>query len=283
MSMVKSSGIQSHLTNWLDMRMTYYAEKSLSSMFDVVLLITVVIAAKENPILTSEMKLEISKIEKAWAQSKHDKIQEETKQIQVPTKDNQCKDKKTNWWSIVSLLLFFVVCVLSYALYESYESNDSLSWRCNVLYDESQAREQEINSLQEELSLISEDGFGIHSIELGNHDYYGNTLTGYGYSLYSSKMRYLKPRIIYYATGTKTVVFQYKIFYPDGTLVYNSDYSEEYTGDCHRVTLYAGKKNKVELGGWGNSKGSLYQPGTYSIEIWYNGKCIKKQSFEILQ
>ncbi len=184
--------------------------------------------------------------------------------------------KKTNWWVIVSLFLFFVLCILSYALYESYESNDSLSRQYSNLYEELQSK-------QEELSLISEDGFGIHSIELGNHDYYGNILTGYGYSLYSSKMRYLKPRIIYYATGTKTVVFQYKIFNPDGTLKYNSDYSEEYTGDSHRVTLYAGKKNKVKLGGWGDSKESIYQPGTYSIEIWYNGKCIKKQSFEILQ
>lgn len=195
----------------------------------------------------------------------------------------EAKTKKTNWWSIVSLLLFFVICILSYALYESYESNDSLYWQYNRLYDELQSKEQEINTLQEELSLTSEDGFGIHSIELGNHDYYGNTITGYGCSLYSSKMRYLMPRIIYYATGTKTVVFQYKIFYPDGTLKYNSDYSEEYTGDSHRVTLYAGKKNKVELGGWGNRKESTYQPGTYSIEIWYNGKCIKKQSFEILE
>lgn len=195
----------------------------------------------------------------------------------------EAKTKKTNWWSIVSLLLFFVICILSYALYESYESNDSLYWQYNRLYDELQSKEQEINTLQEELSLISEDGFGIYSIELGNHDYYGNTITGYGCSLYSSKMRYLMPRIIYYATRTKTVVFQYKIFYPDGTLMYNSDYSEEYTGDSHRVTLYAGKKNKVELGGWGNRKESTYHPGTYSIEIWYNGKCIKKQSFEILE
>lgn len=191
--------------------------------------------------------------------------------------------KKTNGWAIVSLFLFVALCILSDALYESYERNDSLRWRYNSLYDEFQANEQEINTLQEKLSLISEDGFGIHSIEFGNHDYYGNTLTGYGRPLYSSKMRYLMPRIIYYATGTKTVVFQYKIFYPDGTLMYNSDYSEEYTGGSHRVTLYAGKKNKVELGGWGNRKESKYQPGTYSIEIWYNGKCIKKQSFEILQ
>ena len=120
--------------------------------------ITVVVAAKENPILTSEMKLEISKIEKAWAQSKQDKNQEETKQIQVPTKDNQCKDKKTNWWAIVSLLLFFTLCVLSYCLYESYERIDSLYWHRNnsenTVYEvnaELQAKEQEISTLEEQL------------------------------------------------------------------------------------------------------------------------------------
>lgn len=112
----------------------------------------------DNPILTSEMKLEISKIEKAWAQSKQDKNQEETKQIQVPTKDNQCKDKKTNWWAIVSLLLFFTLCVLSYCLYESYERIDSLYWQHNnsenTVYEvnaELQAKEQEISTLQEQL------------------------------------------------------------------------------------------------------------------------------------
>jgi len=120
--------------------------------------ITVVVAAKENPILTSEMKLEISKIEKAWAQSKQDKNQEETKQIQVPTKDNQGKDKKTNWWAIVSLLLFFTLCVLSYCLYDSYERIDSLYWQRNnsenTVYEvnaELQAKEQEISTLQEQL------------------------------------------------------------------------------------------------------------------------------------
>ncbi len=120
--------------------------------------ITVVVAAKENPILTSEMRLEISKIEKAWAQSKQDKIQEETKQIQVPIKDNQCKEKKTNWWAIVSLLLFFTLSILSYCLYESYERIDSLYWQRNnsenTVFEvnaELQAKEQEISTLQEQL------------------------------------------------------------------------------------------------------------------------------------
>ena len=93
-------------------------------------------------------------------------------------------------------------------------------------------------------------------------------------------MRYLIPRLIYYATGTKNITFQYKIFNPDGTLHLDT---EGYLGDGNNVTLYAGKKNIVELVGWGNEDESTYDPGTYSIEMWYNGKCVKKQSFEILQ
>lgn len=121
--------------------------------------ITVVLAAKENPILTSEMKLEISKIEKAWTQSKQNKIQEETKPTTIiPTQDNKCKVKKTNWWAIISLLLFFTLCISSYCLYKSYERIDSLYWQRNdsentvsEVNAELQAKDQEISTLQEQL------------------------------------------------------------------------------------------------------------------------------------
>ena len=55
-------------------------------------------------------------------------------------REGEAKTKKTNWWSIVSLLLFFVICVLSYCLYESYERIDNLYWQRN-----------EISRLQEQL------------------------------------------------------------------------------------------------------------------------------------
>ena len=109
--------------------------------------ITVVTAAKENPILTPEMKLEISKIEKAWEQSKQYKLQEETMQIEH-VEDNQHRDKKTNWWSIISFILFITVCTLSYALYESYNKIHYLRWQQNYLQD---TKNQEISSLQEQL------------------------------------------------------------------------------------------------------------------------------------
>lgn len=73
-------------------------------------------------------------------------------------REGEAKTKKTNWWSIVSLLLFFVICVLSYCLYESYERIDSLYWQRNKSENtvfkvnaELQAKEQEISTLQEQL------------------------------------------------------------------------------------------------------------------------------------
>ncbi len=204
-------------------------------------------------------------------------------------REPQVKTKRSCWWPIISFFLFVIVCVLSYVVCEFYERIDFLYYDKNVLEDrvtelneELQSKENEINELQEELSQIRNEGFAIRRIELGNNDYYGNTLTGYGRPLYSYEMRYLMPRIIYYATGTKNVTFRYKIFCPDGTLKCNSNYSDEFTGGSHNVTLYAGEKNNADLGGWGNNNNSIYQSGTYSIEIWYDGRCLKKQSFEIL-
>ena len=51
--------------------------------------ITVVTAAKENPILTTEMKAAISKEEKAWEQLKQYKFQEEIKRLEELEKNSK--------------------------------------------------------------------------------------------------------------------------------------------------------------------------------------------------
>lgn len=69
-------------------------------------------------------------------------------------REGEAKTKKTNWWSIVSLLLFFVICVLSYCLYESYERIDNLYWQRNEisrLQEQLQSKNATINSLQNQL------------------------------------------------------------------------------------------------------------------------------------
>ena len=66
-------------------------------------------------------------------------------------REGEAKTKKTNWWSIVSLLLFFVICVLSYCLYESYERLQAKEQEISRLQEQLQSKNATINSLQNQL------------------------------------------------------------------------------------------------------------------------------------
>ena len=69
--------------------------------------ITVVAAAKENPILTPEMKTAISKEEKAWEQLKQYKFQEEIKRL-----DELEKNSKDDSGNSGCLWFIIIVCAL---------------------------------------------------------------------------------------------------------------------------------------------------------------------------
>ena len=77
--------------------------------------ITVVTAAKENPILTTEMKTAISKEEKAWEQLKQYKIQEEVRRLEELEKNS--KDDSGNsgclWFIIIACALGALFTYLS--------------------------------------------------------------------------------------------------------------------------------------------------------------------------
>lgn len=77
--------------------------------------ITVVTAAKENPILTTEMKTAISKEEKAWEQLKQYKFQEEIKRLEELEKNS--KDDSGNkgclWFIIIACALGALFTYLS--------------------------------------------------------------------------------------------------------------------------------------------------------------------------
>lgn len=82
--------------------------------------ITVVTAAKENPILTPEMKTAISKEEKAWEQLKQYKFQEEIKRLEELEKNS--KDDSGNsgclWVIIIAGVLgALILCLISLGRY----------------------------------------------------------------------------------------------------------------------------------------------------------------------
>ena len=74
--------------------------------------ITVVTAAKENPILTPEMKLEISKKEKEWGQLKQYNTQEKMGGIKDFEKYRKDDNKNVGWFMFLCLCLFIIAGLL---------------------------------------------------------------------------------------------------------------------------------------------------------------------------
>lgn len=115
-------------------------------------------------------------------------------------------------------------------------------------------------------------GLVVTKAEFYNFDGDGNNLCDYGATLYSDDMRYLGCRIYYsgiQSTTSKTIYV--KIFRPDGTMCKGTDSPSGYTRK-REVSLNSGQNNIVDVGGWGNATTTTYEAGTYTYEIWIDGK-----------
>jgi len=88
--------------------------------------ITVVAAAKENPLFISQMNKENSNVRSTNRQSKQSMIQDEIKSVKPS------RVKKTNIWLVVSAILFIVVCILSFVLYDSSERISHLEYKLYI-------------------------------------------------------------------------------------------------------------------------------------------------------
>lgn len=125
----------------------------------------------------------------------------------------------------------------------------------------------------------------IKDCKFANTSYDSKVLTDFGKTLYSSQMRYLKPKIYYdglksdkdYVAG---YMFNIKIIRPDGTLDRGSSSPKGYTFSYH-LFKRTGENLEQELTGWGNNDVSTYNAGTYGFEIWFNKKKIYSTTVEI--
>ena len=153
--------------------------------------------------------------------------------------------------------------------------------------DEERQRQRE---LEEETARQREkDAFNakkgymqIKDIVFANADYDNNILSPYGSKLISSKMRYLKPKIIYngLSSGNKSITLFWKIINPDGTVKNNSTSPDGYTSSG-TYTIQSGTDKELYPFGWGNKNGGAYTAGTYRYELWYNGNKIHSKSITI--
>jgi tetratricopeptide (TPR) repeat protein len=121
----------------------------------------------------------------------------------------------------------------------------------------------------------NKQGFTIDQIEFGNSGKSGNIIDSYGSALYASTIKYLAARIK--CTNTSSVSLDttlgVKIIKPDGTLKKGSSSPDNYTY-AENITIGGNKTEVVGLSGWGNEDGGSYDAGTYTYEIWSDGKKI---------
>lgn len=139
------------------------------------------------------------------------------------------------------------------------------------------------NELAEELKREQEAArsayMNILKVEFGNVIKDGTIIDEFGSELYSSDMRYLKPKIKYNALldEDRTVTVDVKIFRPDKSMM-NSP--KDYTWS-ETFTVNAGYNKTKKLSGWGNDDKSSYSAGTYGFELWHDGNRFFKTTFTI--
>jgi hypothetical protein len=123
----------------------------------------------------------------------------------------------------------------------------------------------------------------IRKVEFANTHPGGTVISDYGSSFYISDIQYLTPRISYEGLldETKLITIYYKIYRPDGKLMYKTESPFGYTLS-HIFNVQPGYYNHYDLPAWGSDKSGYYVAGKYKFELWFEGSRVYQTSFEVV-
>lgn len=97
----------------------------------------------------------------------------------------------------------------------------------------------------------------------------------FGSTLYASDMRFLVPKLYYNSrlSDEREVALLYcRLFRPDGTLMHTF---------FNGMYVDPGRNNSTLLAGYGNGEASVFDPGTYQFEIWYENTMLYSTSLTL--
>ncbi|GHV61225.1 hypothetical protein AGMMS49587_04810 [Spirochaetia bacterium] len=159
-----------------------------------------------------------------------------------------------------------------------YYQLNQLQSQYNTLQTNDNQLNGQYNALQTSYSwLLSNWIVRIDSISVGN---WGNNswITPPGGTLTATQMRYLMPKIVYTSLISDNFSLDVNIIGPDGTIIKNN--ANTYThSSVYRINK--GERQSLELLGWGSANKSTYSAGTYTIEVWYKGVCLKSAKVQL--
>lgn len=150
-------------------------------------------------------------------------------------------------------------------------ANDSSSSRNDWFKIDAGSKSVRVNVSQ---SAGVEPKLEISKIEFANVQKDGTIISNYGATLYSSDMRYLKPKMTYGGlTSSQTKTVYIKVIKPDGSLLSGTSSPSGYS-QSFNINFSSGSGNTYFLSGWGADNSSVYNSGTWKYEVWIDNKKI---------
>jgi hypothetical protein len=116
---------------------------------------------------------------------------------------------------------------------------------------------------------------------IGNSGNGSGWLTQPGASLRAQNIRYLQPVITYNSPISGDVTLYVKIIDPDGTIFRNSSTSPAGYAFSTNSHIIRGSNKEIVLSGWGNASSSIYRTGQWTIEVWYEGVCLRSEKIRL--
>ncbi|MCH5320066.1 MAG: hypothetical protein J1E38_10225 [Paramuribaculum sp.] len=145
----------------------------------------------------------------------------------------------------------------------------------------SKPRRETSSSSSQRQTVTPQWNFRIKGLSFGNTDKNTNIINSYGEKLYSKDIRFLCFQAEYdggSSPETKTVYV--KVLNPDGSLKSGSNSPAGYTAK-NDITFTPGTNNKIFISGWGTESESIYSPGIYRVELYWDGKLQYQSSVRI--
>jgi hypothetical protein len=171
------------------------------------------------------------------------------------------KLKKTKRGLIAAIIAGAALLILSIVFGVMWSQTDSMKW---YYFDQYYS----LNSRYD--TLLNHWTISVNSIGVANSNANGEWINDPGEELTASEIRFLSPVIIYDSSVSQEVTLYVKIIDPNGQLMRGTSSPSGYSFSTTQ-NITAGRELSLGLSGWGNENQSNYYPGSWTVEVWYNG------------
>jgi hypothetical protein len=253
----------------------------------------------DNPAAITAQANEIERLEKANNEVNTALVAKETEIERLTTERNQSNREKREFAEklektkkgLIAAIVVGGIALIGWIIMgvNNSETISSLQWLFNDSSAKLSSLQTNYDSLVSDYESLESDfnkskelwAINITSLKVGNWNN-NQWITEPGGTLSASQMRNLWPRITYDSLMNEKVTLFIKIIKPDGTVLRNTSESPE--GYTYSTTeqISRGKDRSFSLSfGYGNSSESAYSSGLWTVEIWYNGVCLRSEKVQI--